>query len=548
MTLQHFTIADLQRALHDGELSAREIARQTLDDIARVNPQINAWTEVTAQRMLAEADSIDALRREKRPLPPLAGIPYAVKNLFDVAGHTTLAGAELLSDRPPAASDSWIARQTLDDIARVNPQINAWTEVTAQRMLAEADSIDALRREKRPLPPLAGIPYAVKNLFDVAGHTTLAGAELLSDRPPAASDSWAVRQLHSAGALLSGMLNMDAYAYGFTTENSHYGATRNPHDLSRIAGGSSGGSAAAVAAGLVHFSLGSDTNGSIRVPASLCGIFGLKPTFGRLSRSGSHPFVASLDHIGPFARRVADLAAVYDALQGRDPADDFQADKASERTGNMLERGLEGLRCARLGGYFTTWCDDDARAAVERVAHALSADSELQFADAALARSAAFIISASEGGNQYLTDLRHSPERFEPHSRERLLAGAMIPSAWYLQAQRFRRHARQAMKSLFSQADVLIAPATPCSATPIGAEEMVINGQPLPVRASMGMLTQPISFLGLPVVTVPLRTASGKPIGLQLIAAPFNEQACLRAARALEAMGITDARVAESAA
>ncbi|MCP0959810.1 AtzE family amidohydrolase [Klebsiella pneumoniae] len=416
MTLQHFTIADLQRALHDGELSAREIARQTLDDIARVNPQINAWTEVTAQRMLAEADSIDALRREKRPLPPLAGIPYAVKNLFDVAGHTTLAGAELLSD------------------------------------------------------------------------------------------------------------------------------------LSRIAGGSSGGSAAAVAAGLVHFSLGSDTNGSIRVPASLCGIFGLKPTFGRLSRSGSHPFVASLDHIGPFARRVADLAAVYDALQGRDPADDFQADKASERTGNLLERGLEGLRCARLGGYFTTWCDDDARAAVDRVAHALGADSELQFADAALARSAAFIISASEGGNQYLTDLRHSPERFEPHSRERLLAGAMIPSAWYLQAQRFRRHARQAMKSLFSQADVLIAPATPCSATPIGAEEMVINGQPLPVRASMGMLTQPISFLGLPVVTVPLRTASGKPIGLQLIAAPFNEQACLRAARALEAMGITDARVAESAA
>lgn len=304
----------------------------------------------------------------------------------------------------------------------------------------------------------------------------------------------------------------------------------------------------AVAAGLVHFSLGSDTNGSIRVPASLCGIFGLKPTFGRLSRSGSHPFVASLDHIGPFARRVADLAAVYDALQGRDPADDFQADKASERTGNLLERGLEGLRCARLGGYFTTWCDDDARAAVDRVAHALGADSELQFADAALARSAAFIISASEGGNQYLTDLRHSPERFEPHSRERLLAGAMIPSAWYLQAQRFRRHARQAMKSLFSQADVLIAPATPCSATPIGAEEMVINGQPLPVRASMGMLTQPISFLGLPVVTVPLRTASGKPIGLQLIAAPFNEQACLRAARALEAMGITDARVAESAA
>ncbi|HHN4454559.1 TPA: AtzE family amidohydrolase [Klebsiella michiganensis] len=441
-----------------------------------------------------------------------------------------------------------IARHTLENIARVNPQINAWTHVSEKRMLAEAENIDTLRREKKPLPALAGVPYAVKNLFDVAGHTTLAGAQLLSDRPAAAADSWAVRQLHSAGALLSGMLNMDAYAYGFTTENSHYGATRNPHDLSRIAGGSSGGSAAAVAAGLVNFSLGSDTNGSIRVPASLCGIFGLKPTFGRLSRSGSHPFVASLDHIGPFARCISDLSAVYDALQGRDPGDGFQADKASERTANLLSRGLEGLRCATLGGYFTTWCDNDARAAVARVAGALAAHEAVIFPEAELARSAAFILSAAEGGNQYLPALRSQPERFEPNSRERLLAGAMIPSAWYLQAQRFRRHAQQAFKALFAHADVLIAPATPCSATLIGAQTMEINGQPLPIRASMGMLTQPISFLGLPVVTVPLRTANGQPIGLQLIAAPFNEQACLRAARALEEMGITDARPVEIAA
>ena len=219
-----------------------------------------------------------------------------------------------------------IARRTLDDMAQVNRRINAWTQITERRMLAEADQIDALRRTRQPLPALAGVPYAVKNLFDVAGETTLAGAQLFSDRPPAVNDGWAVRQICAAGGLLSGMVNMDAYAYGFTTENSHYGATHNPHDPQRIAGGSSGGSAAAVAAGLVHFSLGSDTNGSIRVPASLCGIFGLKPTFGRLSRAGSHPFVASLDHIGPFARCVDDLAAVYDALQGHDPDDDAQAD------------------------------------------------------------------------------------------------------------------------------------------------------------------------------------------------------------------------------
>ena len=437
-----------------------------------------------------------------------------------------------------------IARQTLEAIARVNPQINAWTAVTEARMLAEAANIDTLRREKRPLPPLAGVPYAVKNLFDVAGHTTLAGAELFSQRPAAATDSFAVRQLRSAGGLLTGMVNMDAYAYGFTTENSHYGATHNPHDLTRIAGGSSGGSAAAVAAGLVHFSLGTDTNGSIRVPASLCGIYGLKPTFGRLSRSGSHPFVASLDHIGPFARRVCDLASVYDALQGRDTRDGFQAERSREETRPLLERGLDGLRCAVLGGYFTTWCDTEARDAVARVAKALDVQEELQFPDAGLARSAAFITSASEGGNQYLPALRREPERFEPHSRERLLAGAMIPSAWYIQAQRFRAQARQAFNALFEQADVLIAPATPR----IGEQTMEINGQPLPIRASMGMLTQPISFLGLPVTTVPLRTARGMPIGLQLIAAPFNEQACLRVARVLEESGITDARPAEVAA
>lgn len=248
-----------------------------------------------------------------------------------------------------------LARQTLDDIAQSNPLLNAWTTVTGKRMLDEADAIDALRRTNQPLPALAGVPYAVKNLFDVAGETTLAGAQLFSNNPPARVDSWAVSQIQSAGGLLSGMLNMDAYAYGFTTENSHYGATRNPHDLNRIAGGSSGGSAAAVAAGLVTFSLGSDTNGSIRVPASLSGIFGLKPTFGRLSRTGSHPFVPSLDHIGPFARTVEDLATVYDVLQGRDVNDGFQAERGVAPATPHLRYGLQGLRCAVLGGYFSRW-------------------------------------------------------------------------------------------------------------------------------------------------------------------------------------------------
>ena len=432
-----------------------------------------------------------------------------------------------------------VAKQTLQAVEQHNPALNAWTEMTGPRMLKEASAIDAQRQRGETLPPLAGIPYAVKNLFDVAGHTTLAGASLFSDRPAARADAFAVDKLRHSGALLSGMLNMDAYAYGFTTENSHYGATHNPRDLSRVAGGSSGGSAAAVAAGLVHFSLGTDTNGSIRVPASLCGIFGLKPTFGRLSRSGSHPFVASLDHIGPLARRVEDLALVYDLLQGADHTDAFQADRPLTATLPGLSQGSEGLRCGVLGGFFARWCDEDARAAVAVVAAALDAQEEVLMPDAELARSAAFIMTAAEGGNHYLPALRQTPEQFEPNSRERLLAGAMMPGAWYVQAQRFRRHFQQQVLPLFDRFDVLIAPATPCSAITIGQQTLSIQGESLPAKASMGMLTQPISFLGLPVCTVPLATRSGLPIGLQLIARPFNEEAVLRAAWALEQRGIT---------
>ncbi|WP_297197248.1 AtzE family amidohydrolase [uncultured Pluralibacter sp.] len=430
-----------------------------------------------------------------------------------------------------------LAEQTLVRIARDNPQINAFTGVTADRMRDEAAAIDARVARGERLPPLAGVPYAVKNLFDVSGVTTLAGAALFSTAPPAQADAFAVRQLHSAGAALAGTLNMDAYAYGFTTENSHYGATRNPRDLSRIAGGSSGGSAAAVAAGLVNFALGTDTNGSIRVPSSLCGVLGLKPTFGRLSRSGSHPFVASLDHIGPLARSVDCLARAYDVMQGRDPADRWQQPRDPCPTAATLERA-PAPRCAVLGGWFETWSDAEARDAVQRVAQALNTDRQLALPDAALARSAAFLLTAAEGGTHYLPALRAEPERMEPNSRERLLAGAMTPAAWYNQAQRFRAWFRDSTLPLFEHVDILIAPATPCCATRIGEAEILINGERLPTKASMGMLAQPISFLGLPVVTVPLKSRGGLPIGVQLIGAPWQEARCLQTAWQLEQAGV----------
>lgn len=430
-----------------------------------------------------------------------------------------------------------LAGLTLAKIEQTHPEINAFTEVTAKRLMQEAAAIDQQRLRGETLPLLAGVPYAVKNLFDIKDVTTLAGAELFSTQPAASDDAFAIKQLSKAGAMLSGALNMDAYAYGFTTENSYYGATRNPHDLTRIAGGSSGGSAAAVAAGVVNFTLGTDTNGSIRVPASLCGVLGLKPTFGRLSRSGSQPFVASLDHIGPLARSVDDLARVYDALQGSDPHDLFQSDRSIEHVSEILEQPVN-LRCAVLGGFFDSGCDDDAKAAVAQVARALEAMECITLPEAELARSAAFLLSAAEGGNHYLPALREQAERFEPNSRERLLAGAMTPSAWYTQAQRFRAWFRDKTLPLFENFDLLIAPATPCSATLIGQQTMQINGMELPVKASMGMLTQPISFLGLPVVTVPLATASGHPIGVQLIAAPWREDICLQAAHQLEIKGM----------
>ncbi|HDS1238189.1 AtzE family amidohydrolase [Pluralibacter gergoviae] len=430
-----------------------------------------------------------------------------------------------------------LARRTLARIAQDDPQINAFTDVTEARMLAEAARIDALIAAGERLPPLAGVPYAVKNLFDIEGVTTLAGAELFSKAPPAAADAFAVGQLSQAGATLAGAVNMDAYAYGFTTENSHYGATRNPRDLARIAGGSSGGSAAAVAARLVNFALGTDTNGSIRVPSSLCGVLGLKPTFGRLSRSGSHPFVASLDHIGPLARFVDDLARVYDVMQGRDPTDRWQQQRDPCPAAATLEQGAP-LRCAALGGWFDTWSSAEARDAVARAGRALGADRQLELPEAALARSAAFLLTAAEGGNHYLPALRAEPERFEPNSRERLLAGCMTPAAWYNQAQRFRAWFRDRVLPLFDDVDLLIAPATPCCATPIGQESIRLNGADLPTKASMGMLAQPISFLGLPVVTVPLKSRSGLPIGVQLIGAPWQEARCLQAAWRLEQAGV----------
>jgi AtzE family amidohydrolase len=447
--------------------------------------------------------------------------------------------------RSGALSAVAVAQAALARIAAHDPALNAFTAVTADRALAEAGRVDAAVAAGRDPGPLAGVPYAVKNLFDVQGVTTLAGSIIERRRPPAAADGFAVARLAAAGGVCVGCLNMDEYAYGFTTENSHYGACHNPHDLARIAGGSSGGSGAAVAGGLVPITLGTDTNGSIRVPASLNGIWGLKPSYGRLSRGGSIAFVSSLDHIGPFARDVADLALAYDALQGDDPDDPAQARRAAEPVSAVLSSGIAGLRVARLGGHFARNGAAEMHAIADRVAAALGAADTVDLADAAAARAAAFLITGAEGAQLHLADLRTRPQDFEPLSRDRLLAGAMIPAQWVLKAQRLRAAFRAQAAALFRDFDILVAPATPSAATPIGQDSLVVDGQSIPLRPSFGVFTQPISFIGLPVLAVPVQDAmGGLPAGVQLIAAPWAEATLFRAAAHLERAGICAAPVA----
>lgn len=425
------------------------------------------------------------------------------------------------------------AETALGRIAAHDGVLNAFTDVTAERALARADAVDAALARGEAVGPLAGVPFAVKNLFDVQGLPTRAGSKINRDRPAAPRDATLVERLEAAGAVLVGALNMGEYAYDFTGENIHDGASRNPHDPTRMTGGSSGGSGGAVAGGLVPLSLGSDTNGSIRVPSSFCGLFGLKPTYGRLSRARSFPFVSSFDHLGPLARSTRDLALAYDAMQGPDADDPACAATSVEPVAAQLVRGLDGLRIAVAGGHFRTALFPEAVEAVARVTRALDVTREVELPEAARARAAAYVISTAEGAALHLDRLRHRAIDFDPAVRDRLIAGAMVPAPYVERAQKFRRWYREQVLALFREVDVIIAPATPCVAPQLGQVNFVLDGVELPVRANIGIHTQPISFIGLPVVAVPL-PLSPLPIGVQIIAAPWREDVALRVAFALE--------------
>ena len=455
-----------------------------------------------------------------------------------------------------ARSAASVLAETRSLIQARNPGLNCFTATTFERAQREAAAIDELRSKGKPLPPLAGVPYAVKNLFDVEGMTTLAGAKINAANAPAIADATIVARMSRAGAVLLGALNMEELAYGFLTENHHYGTTRNPRDPERGAGGSSGGSAAAVGAGMLPITLGSDTSGSIRVPASLCGVFGLKPTYGRLSRGGTYPFVNSLDHVGPFANDVLGLALAYDAMQGPDPQDPACAQRAIEPTLGAIEPTAaavaltRGIRIGILGGWFNEWADPAARRAVQSAAAALGATEWTELKSAEVARAAAYVITAAEGGALHRPRLLTQYQEFGPSSRARLAAGTLIPASWVVQAQRVRRDAYSEALDLFGRFDLLIAAAAPAVAPRIGQETLLINGRSIATKAGLGVLTQPISCIGLPVCTVPVWPGEGDtaaeralPVGVQLIGAPWREDLCLAAARTLERAGIAEIRL-----
>jgi aspartyl-tRNA(Asn)/glutamyl-tRNA(Gln) amidotransferase subunit A len=427
-----------------------------------------------------------------------------------------------------------VVEAALARIDRGNPTINAFIAVAAARALERSARLDAVRHAGRPLGEMAGVPFGVKAMIDVAGLTTTGGSALYRDALAATRDAVVVQRLEAAGAVCIGALNMDEFGMGGTTENACYGPTRNPHDRARTPGGSSGGCAAAVAAGMVPIAIGSDGLGSIRLPASLCGVFGLRPTRGAVSNDGVLGAGGTLATLGPFARHSRDIALFHRAVCAKD-----------ERV-ESVEFGASDvpIRLATAGGYFRETLDDDAAEALQRAIDALAITREIELPQPRRARAAATLVNAAESAVGNLDAMRTRLDKFDPATRERFLAHALLPAQWYLAAQRFRRwHIDQVLR-LFEDVDVIIVPATPCVAPKIGARTLCIDGVDLPTGPALGWFTQPIAGTDCPALAVPIARPGRLPIGVQLMARHHREDLLLRVAEKLEALGVAAAPIA----
>ncbi|HVK16668.1 MAG TPA: Asp-tRNA(Asn)/Glu-tRNA(Gln) amidotransferase subunit GatA [Fimbriiglobus sp.] len=438
------------------------------------------------------------------------------------------------------------------------PAVGAFTHLDESVARQQAAAVDAKRKAGAKIGPLAGVPVAVKDVLCTRGVPTTCSSKILANFVPP-YDAHVVERLRAADAVLIGKTNMDEFAMGSSTENSATGPTRNPWDLSRIPGGSSGGSAAAVAAGFAPLALGTDTGGSIRQPAALCGVVGLKPTYGRVSRYGLVAFASSLDQVGPFARTVADAALLLGAIAGHDHRDSTSVDRPIPDYAVALDTPLTGLRVGVPREFFGEGLDPEVGAAVRTALAeyekrgATLVDVSLPHSEYALA--AYYIVAPAEASSNLArydgmhyghrtataadlvgTTARSRDEGFGPEVKRRVMVGTYVLSrgyrdAYYVQALKVRRLVKRDFDEAFARCDVIAGPTTPTPAFPVGAK----SDDPLAMYLS-DVYTVSANLAGLPGVSVPCGfTAAGLPVGLQLLAPPFEEERLLRAARMYEA-------------
>ncbi len=450
-------------------------------------------------------------------------------DVIDLLHAPIRAAAAALRRREVSATE--LTEAALARIAERNPLINAYITVTAEAARDAARRADGELRAGVDRGPLHGIPVGVKDLFDVAGVPTTAGSPLFQDRVPS-EDATAVARLRAAGAVLTGKHNTHELAYGTTTINPYTGAARNPRDPARITGGSSGGSAAAVADGMCFGALGTDSGGSIRGPAALCGVVGLKSTYGRVSLAGVVPLSWSVDHAGPLARTVEDVALLLTAIAGHDPRDPASAAVPVPDFCAELGRGVQGLRLGLLRAPQSERAAPEVRAAVERAARRLAdAGAEVVEVEASLLAEAdaiSFTVMGAEAAAYHLERLRVQPDRFGADVFERLAAGAVLPAVDYVQAQRARSRLIAQVEAWFTRVDAVLLPAAARTAPEIGPDAArQMRAYPSPRR--------PFNLTGHPAVSVPCGVdAHGLPIGLQVVGRYWDEATVLRVAAAWE--------------
>jgi aspartyl-tRNA(Asn)/glutamyl-tRNA(Gln) amidotransferase subunit A len=431
-----------------------------------------------------------------------------------------------------AASPVDLAKVCLDRIQALNPSLNAFITVTADAALAEAHRAESEIQRGLWRGPLHGIPVALKDSIDTAGCRTTGGSAVFESRVPR-EDAAVVVRLRSAGAVLLGKLNMQEFAYGGTSVPSRFGAVLNPWDLKCIAGGSSGGSAAAVAAGLCYASLGSDTGGSIREPAAFCGVVGLKPTYGAVSNRGVIPLSWSLDTLGPLTRTVADSDTVLQVIAGYDPDDLSSQVRPPGDYREAISRHRGRLRIGIPRDFFYAALDREVQAAIEEALSVLAAG--IETTDVALEVSTDRTVFRAEAFAYHAAHMASTPQLYLAETLAKLQMGAGIDAQTYIRARRELDRLRRSMSALFASIDLLVTPTTPTAAPQMAQYPSTFDGVLALEAGSVLRNTRPFNIFGIPTITIPCgMTGTGLPIGLQISGPPWAELRVLQFARAFE--------------